>query len=276
MSLKYILSTETGLILGVLGIILAVISIWLKKRQSVKSIVTALALVLCFAAVFNHIHVDYITKEEYSNMPDLHGVPLDDARLLLRSIGLKEKPSAINGQTITDASTVFEQELAAHTQVKKGTEVLLFVYAEATSVDHDAIDNVLTERQSLNKPADTESLTLHIDSYQFNDTYYYEQPNPDVPGEYWIIEFENGISGTFSYSRPLSEQESKNWFHGGKLYDADHKEVIVNGNYPSIWSCPEGLFAVEFPHGMAHGNYTFELYQFLDGVYVSDMIEFTV
>ena len=127
-------------------------------------------------------------------------------------------------------------------------------------------------------PADTEqsfSLSLNITDWSFGNDFYYEYQIP-LTNDKAIINLKTGLSGTFSYSRELTEHEKQTWMHGGKLYDANGSEVGVEGNYPSFWSNPEGLFAVEFPKDLPHGRYTYELYQFIDGQYVSDTITFTV
>lgn len=88
----------------------------------------------------------------------------------------------------------------------------------------------------------------------------------------YIIDFDTGIFGTFQYSQELTETEQSNWFHGGKLYDIDESEIGVVGNYPSFWSSPDGIFAVDFPDEMKSGAYIYELYQYIGDQYVSDSI----
>ena len=120
----------------------------------------------------------------------------------------------------------------------------------------------------------TVKLDIYIDNWEyFNDGFYYENPDPD---DSWFISYTKGISGNFHYSRELTEEEKKNWTHGGKLYDENGNEVGSEGNYPSFWSSPSGRFAIEFPKEIPKGKYTYNLYQYINNTQVSASIQFDI
>lgn len=121
------------------------------------------------------------------------------------------------------------------------------------------------------------SLSIDVESVEFfYDGYNYEYVNPQDPSDNYIIDFDKGISGTFSYSRELTEEEIENWMHGGMIYDSDGNEVGNSGNYPRFWSNSDGKFAVQFPEGLQRGTYTYELYQYINNQRVSDTVIFTI
>lgn len=121
-----------------------------------------------------------------------------------------------------------------------------------------------------------ENLRIAIDYIQETGAYHYEYPDPQNPQINIVIDLEEGMSGTFSYSRPLTAEEEANWYHGGKIYDELGNEVGQDGNWPTFWSNPEGKFAFAFPRNLPAGQYTYELYQYICGQAVSDTVEFTV
>lgn len=120
------------------------------------------------------------------------------------------------------------------------------------------------------------SLSIDVESVEFFYDGYYKYVNPQNPSENYIIDFDTGISGTFSYSRELTAEEIENWMHGGMIYDSDGNEVGYSGNYPLFWSNPDGKFAVQFPKDLQRGTYTYELYQYINNQRVSDTVTFTI
>lgn len=128
-------------------------------------------------------------------------------------------------------------------------------------------------------PIDNDTGTLKISinpAIQMHENYYYEYPDPNNPSSNFVINLGKGISGTFSYSRKLTEEERADWSHGGRLYDNNGNEIGQEGNWPSFWSEPDGKFAVEFPQSLPSGHYTYELYQIISGQYVSDQVSFEI
>ena len=122
-----------------------------------------------------------------------------------------------------------------------------------------------------------EPLSIIIDSYEiFYNGFYYQEPEPDDPNSYWFISFDKGVSGTFHYSRPLSQHELSEWGHGGSLYDSNRNEIGQEGNYPHFWSDSDGHFAMQFPKNLKPGTYIYEVYQVIDGNFISTEITFTI
>lgn len=134
----------------------------------------------------------------------------------------------------------------------------------------------LTDEQlPIEESNSTEYINIAIDpNVQVHDNYYYEYPDPINPSNNFIVDFGKGISGTYTYSRILTEEERKNWEHGGKLYDSNGNEIGEEGNWPTFWSNTDGKFAVEFPQNLPPGHYTYEIYHIISGQFVSDRITF--
>lgn len=120
-------------------------------------------------------------------------------------------------------------------------------------------------------------MSIKITSYeQCPNGFYYEYPDPDIPNQNIIIDLKKGISGTFKYSRKLTQNEMNNWSNGGHLYDEDRNEIGEEGNYPIFWSNSEGMFAMEFPKDLQPGTYIYELVQSINDKDVIDSIQIVV
>lgn len=275
MTVKYMIASETGVILGILGVIIAIISLWISRKKE-KTLVSVFAILICCALAINYMSVNFIARESYSKVPDVSGISLGSARTVVRGMRFVEKVATMSGEKVSEEAIVLGQSPEPFDYAQEGTEVILVVSSKENATVPEDINKKLVEEVTPEPSNSVDSLTLTIEDWDFTDKFHNEQTIPGEQGTYWITDLGAGISGTFSYSRPLSEQELENWMHGGKLYDANENEVGVEGNYPSFWSNPEGLFAVEFPKDLPHGSYTYELYQFIDGQYISDMITFTV
>ncbi len=111
------------------------------------------------------------------------------------------------------------------------------------------------------------------DCQYFYDDFYYQIPDSDSFQSYSFVEFKQGISGHFNYSRELTNQEHDNWGHGGKILDKNGIECSVDA---SFYSNSDGIFAVELPENMPKGNYIYILYQFINDEYCEARIPFTV
>ena len=101
--------------------------------------------------------------------------------------------------------------------------------------------------------------------------FYYEMPIDE--NSYSFVDFDMGISGHFSYSRELTEQEYENWDHGGKILDVNGEEVNINASFFSTF---DGVFVVELPEYMPKGDYVYLLYQFINDEYCEVRILFSV
>lgn len=275
MTAKYMIASETGVILGILGVIIAIISLWISKKKE-KTLVSIFAILICCVLAINYVSINFIAGESYSKVPNVSGISLGSARTVVRGMKFVEKVVTMSGEKVSEEAIVLGQSPEAFDYAQEGTEVILVVSSKEKATTTEDIKEKLTAELTSDSSNNIDPLSLKIKDWDFKDKFHNEQAIPGEQDTYWITDLGMGISGAFSYSRPLNEQELENWMHGGKLYDANGNEVGVEGNYPSFWSNPEGLFAVEFPKDLPHGNYTYELYQFIDGQYVSDMITFTV
>lgn len=131
--------------------------------------------------------------------------------------------------------------------------------------------------ETANPDVSSDTMTLKITinpNIQLHDNFYYEYPDPLDPSRNYIVDFGRGISGTFSYSRALTQEERANWGHGGKLYDENGNEVGEEGNRPTFWSDPDGRFAVEFPENFPAGHYIYEIDHVISNCLISDRIAF--
>lgn len=249
-------------ILAIISFIVAVIAFFFTKEKKVPSLFIALMIVVCFL-----LSVQYFRTWDYVEVPNVTGIPYNEARDILRSNGLQEQPFKGNAVRFSpdDNEIVIRQVPDVYEQCKKNGDVKLYFSEGNVSeeIPHNTMELPL--------------LTINIENVAFfNDGYYYEYANPQNTSESYIIDFDRGIAGTFSYSRELSAEERENWMHGGKIYDSNGHEVGYSGNYPTFWSSPDGKFAVQFPKDIQPGQYVYELYQDINGQQVSDKISFII
>ena len=156
--------------------------------------------------------------------------------MVIRISGLREKPVSANGQLISADQSVLSQDPAGGTEIPTDSLIILRIGTRETTKPN--VPDITPSK---------EHLEISIDSLQDTETYHYEYPDPQNPTMTILIDLGKGMSGTFSYSRPLTEEEKTNWYHGGKLYDEYGNEVGQEGNWPTFWSDPDGRFAFEFP-----------------------------
>lgn len=261
--IRYIIFGETEAIIAIISFLIAVIAFFSFKQKTLRSIaLIALVVILLFG--LNYIDLKYVNPVEVKalcKVPNVTNMSFSNAQIVLRSCGLNERIVGYDNSILTyeNNQIVCKQEPAEGTEVEKGSTVIL---------SFEEINVTNTPKTDL---------SLSISEYSvFTDGYYYEYSDPENPEYICIINFKTGICGTYEYSRALNETEQSNWFHGGMLYDANGKEILGEGNYPSFWSDPSGMFAVEFPEGLPTGTYTYELYQYIDGQYVSDSVDVIV
>lgn len=260
---QYLLFTESGTIMTVIGFLTGIIAFFAFKKKTMRTfaVVALVATTLLGANYIYFKYIDPVEEKEMCVVPDVTEMSYSNAQIVLRSLGLKENLLSADNAVLDaiNERLVCMQEPVGGTKVEKGSIIV---------IAFEKIEN------NTNENAD---LLITINEYSmFDDGYYYEYPDTENPKSTCFIDFKAGIYGTYEYSRALSEAELANWFHGGKLYDADGNEIGVEGNYPSFWANSNGKFAVEFPEGLSAGTYTYELYQYVDGQYVSDSINFTV
>lgn len=248
------------LLLTVFGLIIGLLAFFFSKKRKKAKIAVLLIGALCIPLV-----AVCVWERSTVEIPNVVGLDKNTAMMRLREMGLKEKCIAEKDSTLQDNPTVTYQRPSASSidRYRYGTVVQL-CFGEEFLIGFDDAKGL-------------EPLTLSIvQSNFFTDGYHYEFPDPKDANSTVIIDFSRGISGTFSYSRALTETEKEKWGHGGNLYDSNGNVVDADGDYPAFWSDPDGLFAVELPQNLDPGTYTYELYQVINGQYVSDTQTFSI
>lgn len=118
----------------------------------------------------------------------------------------------------------------------------------------------------------TSNLAIVIEDYDFfTDGFHYRKLISE--NTYNVVDFDQGISGHFTYSRELTDIEYENWGHGGKLLNESGQEC---GFANSFFSDYEGIFAVELSPNIPSGNYVYVLYQFINYQYCEARISFSI
>lgn len=254
-------------ILTIIGLFIAVIAFFFTKENKVASCLIGLMAIVCLILAAKHIRTWDLVK-----VPDVSNIPYNEARFILRSHGLIEQPLTGNSSVLplNDNVIVISQIPIAGSQCKENEVVYLF-FSEGN------VEETETEREGIYSTIEPLQLAINIENAAFfYDGYHYEYVNPQNLSENYIIDFDTGISGTFSYSRELTAMEIENWMHGGRIYDSDGNEIGYSGNYPAFWSSPDGKFAVQLPKDLQSGEYVYELYQNIDNQVVSDKITFII
>lgn len=295
MKLFFSLSKEIGLIIGIVSLLFAVFA-WLypptaKMTKKIKCMISALCLLLIGLLVLN-----YYAMSDYVRVPYVEHLEYSLAQNKLHELGLNAVPVSAT-QIVSSNDIVEHQHISGGTIVKIGEAIRLDL-TSLTSIDKQTnpnIDNTTSDKTpsdaspnnnlSLGLKQETspqnnsngDALSIVIDNYEiFYDGFYYQEPQKDNSNSYGSINFSTGVSGTFHYSRPLTQQELNNWGHGGKLYDSNRNEIGTDGNYPSFWSDEKGHFAMEFPIGLSSGTYIYELYHIINDKLISAEITFTI
>ena len=286
LSVLYELSREFGLIVSVFSFLFAIL-IWIiptdkaitKKKKGFIAGVCVLTLIL--------LGVNYFKMQEYVKVPCVEGLEYSIAENQLKNVGLT--PKAITTQILKRTDYVEKQNVKQDEIVKKGDIIVLSIREEGffnNSLELPTNSQKQEETSSKNetptieqnsKVEETLGLSIIVDEYEFfYDGYHYEQLDEENEGYYWSIDFDKGIAGKFHYSRPLTDEELRNWGHGGELYDSSGNKVGEENNYPHFWSDPTGHFAMQFPKDLEPGKYTYVFYNVIGLEYVETKIEFTI
>lgn len=256
-------------ILTVIGLAIAVIAFFFTKdKKSASRFIILLVIIVIF------LTAQYFRTWDYVKVPNVTGIPYNEARAILRSHRLRERPLTDNNFVFTpdDNAIVIRQQPDGESQCRENEVITLFFLEENKT---EAVEE--EKGEIIYNKVEQPLLTINIENIAFfNDGYYYEYANPQNPSENFVVDFDRGIEGTFSYSRELTAEEKENWMHGGKIYDSDGQEIGYSGNYPTFWSNPDGKFAVQFPKDLQPGEYTYELYQFINNQQVSDKVTFVI
>ncbi len=288
-TIRRFLYEEAGVVWCLIGIFLSVIG-FLRVRFTMKWGFAVSMSIITIVLVGNYIDLKYIhlveppkgSSGEANEEPYVPEQTQDPYTLEPIDEEKTEK-----GGTKTEKENETKTEKEDETKTEKEDETKTEKENETKTEKEDETKTEKENETKTEKEGETKTekdaetrhseLMIEINSWEFsNNGFYYKYPDPENPDMNIIIDYNPGIFGTFQYSRELTEEELSNWFHGGNLYDIDGNKIGVEGNYPSFWSDPNGMFAVEFPDEMKPGVYTYELYQFIDNQYVSDTISITV
>lgn len=287
--LLYVISKEIGTILGVLGLIVAIVLAIMQSKKGNKKLMYFSAVIglLLFSLVLCLFYVNY-NKLEYVEVPKLISLSDDNARQSLSLVGLDCIEEYGDGDASGPEFYVTAQYPEVGTIVPKSSDVRIKLSSRETNQGKDLVSvtpsltPTPTSVEITNIPTqqiinNTETrISLHItDNYSIENSFRYEGSLNDGSQNY-EIDFGKCLVGKFEYSRPLTNEEKLNWTHGGKLFYENGQEVVIKGNYPSFWSNANGLFAVEFPKDTPAGKYKYLLYQFVNDQYIYDELSFQI
>lgn len=273
LEVRYNLATEIGLAVSIISLAITLITILFafEKEKTVARVCTVIITALLVVLLF----VNQKDMENYNNVLSVEGMSVEFAIHDLITAGFNEEDIRIsNGDaTITNFTARVEKRIVDNTIVPKGTTIIvpkgkliILVCESDTNIGSYGENSVIIGVES--SPS-TSNLSIIIEDYEtFTDGFHYEIPNSDS-----FVDFDKGISGHFSYSRELTEQEYENWRHGGKILDKNGKETNIEATF---FSTSDGVFAVEFPEHMPKGDYLYLLYQFINDEYYETRISFTV
>lgn len=210
---------------------------------------------------------DYM--KNYINVPPVEGMSVEFAEHDLIIAGFSDENIFVQNDdaTISDsAAKVENQTVQEGSIVPKGTQIKLECQSNAYIGTYGENTVIIG---SENSPL-TDDLSIIIEDYElFTDGFHYEMPIDE--NSYNFVDFDRGISGHFSYSRELTEQEYKNWGHGGKILDANGNEGDIDAVF---FSASDGVFAVQLPEYMPKGDYLYLLYQYINDEYYEARISF--
>ena len=268
LALRYTLATDMGLAISILSLIFAMVTFLVITKDSkllVRIGICGVSIILVGILFANQKDM-----ENHIKVPDVKGKSIEFAKNDLLNAGFENKDiliSNVNATSSNSSTEVQKQDIEAGSIVPKGTKIEIM--CEPTTYIGSYEENI-TISGSESSPSNN-GLSIIIDDYEFfTDGFYYEMPIDE--NYYNFVDFDRGISGHFSYSRELTEQEYENWGHGGKILDVNGEEV----NNASFFSTFDGVFAVEFPEYMPKGDYVYLLYQLIDNKYCEARISFSV
>lgn len=269
LELRYNLATEIGLAVSIISLVVALLTIFItvEKKNLVARMCTIIVVTLLVCLLF----VNKNDMENYINVPFVEGMSVEFAKYDLISVGFTDENILLinDDATILDSTAkVKKQSILEGTIVAKGTQIKLECKSDAY-IGIYGENTVIIESESSSSTGD---LSIIIEDYElFTDGFYYEMPIDE--NSYSFVDFDRGISGHFSYSRELTEQEYKNWSHGGKILNANGNESDIDAVF---FSTSDGVFAVQLPEYIPKGDYLYILYQFINDKYYETRISFEV
>ena len=276
LDIRFYLANETELQVAVIGVLLAILALPLWRKNISRSIIR----IICFASVLI-IAVLVVNRVDMNtscvDVPPIEGLGTGDAKLALILSGIEADDIRTVGSAsvpISDNNTKVEHQNLKGPQRKINGKIniqlICVPYDMTLETENDPTEDK-TEASAPPYMNSTGDLSLIIDDYQpFYDGFYHQIPESE--SSYSFVEFDQGISGHFSYSRELTDIEYEDWGHGGKILDANGNELDIDA---SFYATTDGVFAVELPEGMPSGTYTYLLYLFVHDEYCEARIPFT-
>ena len=269
LALRYALATDMGLAISIISLIFAMVTLLVIVEK--RPLLVRISICGITAILVGILFVNQKDMENCIEVPNVKGKSIEFAKNDLINAGFEIEDiliSNVNATASNSAAEVQNQGIDAGSIVPKGTQIK--IECEPTTYIENYEENI-TISGSESHPSDN-GLSIMIDDYEsFTDGFYYKMPIDE--NSYSFVDFDKGISGHFSYSRELTEQEYENWGHGGKILDANGEDTNINA---SFFSTSDGVFAVEFPKNMPKGDYVYLLYQFINDEYCEARISFSI
>lgn len=319
--IRYILSGEIGIVISIIGIIIALFALFIKvesKNKKWRALFSGVDAFLILALLINTY-----TMRNHELMPNVETLTVDSAKQTLFGLGFNNVSIiGANEKLVSGTSIVKSQNETAGVVINTNTTIVLSCasndelvedvssengktkdnlnneidsnnienptmedsdksiettvsndgYETNDSVDEKEIVNISDSVVGTQSNITTSNLAIIIKDYEFfTDGFHYGKP---ISGNtYTVVDFDQGISGHFSYSRELTDIEYEKWGHGGKLLDESGQEC---GFANSFFSDYEGIFAVELSANIPPGNYVYVLYQFINYQYCEARISFSI
>lgn len=280
LDIRFWLATEVGLVVSIIGVLLAMVALLIiveDKNRSMRLCICVLSGLMTVLLIVNMFDI----QDNCLDIPKIEGVDTKIAKSLLIGAGVDSNNILIigyEGIPVSESdSEVKQQSLSGAHRIEKEELVI-----ELTCIPYDTYIGVPNDPDVSPKNSVTFStpqsnttssgLSLVIEDYEFfTDGFYYKMPIDE--NSFSFVDFKNGISGHFTYSRELTNQEYENWGHGGKILNANGEERNIDA---SFFSTSDGVFAVELPEYMPKGDYVYLLYQFINNEYCEARIPFAV
>lgn len=278
LNIRFNLANEIGLIVSIIGVVLAMIALPILDKRANRSAcraICSISAIIVVALLANRFDIN----ANYINVPEVKGLSTQIAGYALSNAGIVATDIHLvgdNGISVSENnSKVIDQNICGITKLKnRGLAIVLTCVPYDTQIKTPDISENPNPPVIFEKPqtgSTSDDLTLIIDDCQafFNGFYHEIQ---ETESSYSYIKFDQGISGHFSYSRELTDSEYAKWTHGGKILDQYGNEVNINA---SFYATMDGIFAVEIPKNMPGGNYIYLLYVFINDEYCEVRIPFT-
>ena len=273
---RFYLANETELYVAIIGVLLAILALPILRknisRPKIRTICVASVLVIAVLVVNR---VDMNTN--CVDVPRVEGLGTGDAKLALILSGIEADEIHTVGSAsvpISDNNTKVNHQDPVGPKRKTNGKINIMLYCVPYDKTLETENDSTEDKTEASTPPYMNSagdLSLIIDDYQlFYDGFYHQMP--ESGSSYSFVEYDQGISGHFSYSRELTDIEYEDWGHGGKILDANGNELDIDA---SFYATTDGVFAVELPEDMPSGTYTYLLYLFVHDEYCEARIPFT-